>query len=91
MYKAILLKLLDKLKKEVSEKADGIAALDRLEDMNGYLSIADTRLRDKLENMAVAYITIVDFLTSEFEDVGEYKKGVIVSMVQDKTTRKDEE
>lgn len=87
LYKDILLKLLKKLKEEIQENADIITDLNRAENINGYLTIADTRMRDMLGDMNMAYILITDFLTSEL-DGGEYD-GVIVKLVRRKNNNKE--
>ena len=61
-YKKVILDLLEELSKRLEDNTNDINNLNYAEQLNNYLTMGDKALRNRLENMNAAYVSIVGFL-----------------------------
>ena len=87
-YRRIMLHLLRELAKRLEDNTSKISELNYAEQLNNYLTMGDKALRDRMENMNAAYISIIGFL--ELEITTLENKKVSLEDKQERKTRKKE-
>lgn len=88
-YRRIMLHLIRELSKRLEENTGKITELNYAEQLNNYLTMGDKALRDRMENMNAAYVSIIGFLELEINTL-ENKKVSLEDKKERKTRRKKE-
>lgn len=87
-YRRIMLHLLRELAKRLEDNTSKISELYYAEQLNNYLTMGDKALRDRMENMNAAYVSIIGFLEMEFTSL-ENKSGSLEPKKERKTRKKE--
>ena len=87
-YRRIMLHLLRELAKRLEDNTSKISELYYAEQLNNYLTMGDRALRDRMENMNEAYVSIIGFLEMEITSL-ENKSGSLEPKKERKTRKKE--